>query len=179
MDGIYVGNQYAAGDIDNLIRLYNISAILNVAWDLDIRYPEEDYFGDITDNNEHIKIQYTKVGLVDAAGNKMSTLASAVLALDQFKTPRTLMPKDEKTYPTVQNILVHCHSGQSRSVTVASLYIFYKHRDQFPSYFDAVNFVKAQRHLQDNNNVPHPKVTELAQELVKMNLLGAFRDIQN
>ena len=27
----------------------------------DIRYPEEEYVGDISDNNEHLQIQYAKV----------------------------------------------------------------------------------------------------------------------
>eukprot|EP00026_Physarum_polycephalum_P013853 Phypoly_transcript_14305.p1 GENE.Phypoly_transcript_14305~~Phypoly_transcript_14305.p1 ORF type:complete len:253 (+),score=22.32 Phypoly_transcript_14305:1-759(+) len=179
-DGIYVGNQYAAGDVDELIRLYNISAILNVAWDLDIRYPEPEYVGDISDNNEHLKIQYVKVGLVDAKGNKMSTLAAAVLALDQLKTHRELLAKDAKTYTAqAQNVLVHCHSGQSRSVTIATLYLFFKHRDRFPTYEDALKFVKKQRNLTENKDVPREEITELALKLSTYDLFGAFGDFQN
>jgi len=174
-DGLYVGDQYAAGDIDDLIRLYNISAILNVAWDLDIRYPEQEYVGDISDDNEHIIIQYGKIGLVDASGNSVSTLASAVLALDQYFQPRNLAPKDAKTYPQpVRNVLVHCHSGQSRSVTVASLYIYYKHRNEYPTYADALNFVKKQRNLLNNPNVPQADITALAEQLAKIDLFSLF-----
>jgi len=174
-DGLYVGDQYAAGDIDDLIRLYNISAILNVAWDLDIRYPEPEYIGSIPDDNEHIKIQYAKVGLVDASGNDLSSLAAAVLTLHQFFEPRTMESKDVDTYPQpVQNVLVHCHSGQSRSVTVASLYIYFKYPSDYPTYADALHFVKQQRNLLSNNNVPHPSVTELANKLAKLDLFAMF-----
>jgi len=175
-DGIYVGDQYAAGDIDELIDLHNISAILDVAWDLDIRYPEQEYIGDISDDNEHIKIQYAKVGLVDASGNSLSTLAAAVLALDQFFAPRMLAHKDVNTFPQpVQHVLVHCHSGQSRSVTVASLYIYFKYRQDYPTYEDALHFVKKQRNLLSNKNVPHPDITKLALELVKIDLFSLFK----
>jgi len=173
-DGLYVGDQYAAGDIDDLVRMYNISAILNVAWDLDLRYPEPEYVGDISDDNEHIKIQYAKIGLVDASGNQVSTLAAAVLALDQFFQRRDLAPKDVSTYPSVNSVLVHCHSGQSRSVTVASLYIYFKHRDEYPTYMDALNFVKKQRNLLSNTHVPHPDITSLAEKLAKVDLFSLF-----
>jgi len=174
-DGIYVGDQYAAGDIDDLIKLYNISAILNVAWDLDIRYPEPEYIGDISDDNEHIKIQYAKVGLVDASGNDVSSLAAAVLTLHQYLSPRTLEAKDAFTYPQpVQNVLVHCHSGQSRSVTVASLYIYFKYPSDYPTYADALHFVKQQRNLLSNTHVPHPSITELALKVSKFDLFSMF-----
>jgi len=174
-DGIYVGDQYAAGDIDDLIKLYNISAILNVAWDLDIRYPEQEYEGSFEDDNEHIIIQYAKVGLVDATGNSLSTLASAVFALDQFFQPRVLQPKDQPTYPQpVSNVLVHCHSGQSRSVTVASLYIYFKYHEDYPTYQDALLFVKRQRGLLNNSKVPEPNITALAEQLAKLNMFGMF-----
>jgi len=173
-DGLYVGDQYAAGDIDDLIKLYNISAILNVAWDLDIRYPEQEYIGEIADDNEHTIIQYAKVGLVDASGNSLSTLAAAVLTLDQFFQPRALLQKDVNTYPPVKNVLVHCHSGQSRSVTVASLYIYFKHRDEYTTYTEALNFVKKQRNLSNNHNVPEPHITALAEQLAKLDLFSIF-----
>jgi len=179
LPGIYVGDQYAAGDIDHLVSNLNISAILNVAWDLDIRYPAQEYVGDMDDNNEHVRVQYSKIGLVDAAGNKMSTLAAAVLTLDQFLSPRDLLEKDQKTFPPVQNVLVHCHSGQSRSVTIASLYIYFRHRDQFPTYIDALTFVKKQRNLSTNHNVPRPELTVLAENLAKLDLFKIFRDIGN
>lgn len=45
-----------------------------------------------------------QVGLVDASGNKMATLAAAVLALDQFFAPRFLAEKDKDTYPPGKEI---------------------------------------------------------------------------
>jgi hypothetical protein len=58
---IYVGDQHAAGDLNMLRNVYNISAILNVAWDLDIRYPSAAYIGDVRDFDEHLTMQYNKV----------------------------------------------------------------------------------------------------------------------
>ena len=40
--------------------LTSMPAVLNVAWDLDIRYPTEDYVGDIATDNEHLYMQYNK-----------------------------------------------------------------------------------------------------------------------
>ena len=86
--------------------------------------------------------------------------------LQQFLTPRVLQPKDRATYPqpgidfflldarfqflltcflTVQNVLVHCHSGHSRSVTIAALYLNYAYQTVFPTYDVALQFVKTKR----------------------------------
>jgi len=163
---LYVGDQHAAGDLHMLQTAYNISAILNVAWDLDIRYPSAAYVGDFNDFNENLNFQYNKVGLVDGTGNTKGALIAAVNVLHQLLTPRSLLSKDANTYPQpVRNVLVHCHSGQSRSVTVAALYLFHEFPSQFRTYTDALNYVKARRGLSNNLSVPEPNLTRLAQQV--------------
>ena len=78
-----IADQTAAGNLQMLQQEYNITgtcgsticspnvfhplsafhstAVLNVAWDLDIRYPVDDYVGSIADDNEHLYMQYNKV----------------------------------------------------------------------------------------------------------------------
>lgn len=80
--------------------------------------------------------------------------------------------------------------------------MFFKNRDRFPTYQDALAFVKKQRHifinlllllynipfkktllyfesLTDNTKVPRFELTELAERLAKTDLFGAFGDFQN
>ncbi len=96
----------------------------------------------------------------------MATLASAVLYLHQLRTQNAtgFLPKDRLTFPPVRGILVHCHSGQSRSVTIAALYLFYSH--VYSTYAEALAAVKAKRHLGDLP-VPQPELTVTAEALVK------------
>lgn len=166
MDRIYVGDQYAAANLYELQHTYNISAILNVAWDLDLRYSLENYTGSIEDDNEHLNLQYSKVGLVDGTGNIPAMLISAMITLHQFLTPRNLESKDQNTYPQpVQNVLVHCHSGHSRSVTVAALYLYYTQPDIFRNYEEALLFVKSKRGVLTDPNVPEPPLNLLAHQV--------------
>mmetsp|Transcript_21872 Transcript_21872/g.36212 ORF Transcript_21872/g.36212 Transcript_21872/m.36212 type:complete len:206 (-) Transcript_21872:86-703(-) len=152
---IYVGDQHAAVDIPMLLS-HNITAILNCAWDLDIRYDASDYVGNMADANENLVIQYAKVGLIDGSGNQNGTFFAGVYYLHQYFSPEVLEPKDQNTFKPVQNVLVHCHSGRSRSVTITALYLYYQYPEQFKSYDTALAFVKAQRGLSNDNTYPEP-----------------------
>merc|ERR1711916_396979 len=157
--GLWVGNQHAAGDLATLAK-EGITAVLNVAWDLDIAYPSSAYTGNMEDFNEHLdNLQYAKVGLVDGDGNPPGSLAAAVLALSTFLNPREgLDDKDKTTFPQPVNaVLLHCHSGQSRSVTVAALYL---------TLTGSYSTYKAARGLTDNHAVPVHALTALAHKLV-------------
>eukprot|EP00300_Choanocystis_sp_HF-7_P037120 c53122_g1_i1.p1 GENE.c53122_g1_i1~~c53122_g1_i1.p1 ORF type:complete len:296 (-),score=52.47 c53122_g1_i1:38-925(-) len=176
LDSIYIGNQHAAADLP-LLQSLNISAILNVAWDLDIRYDQQYYVDYNPDpSNAHLILQYTKVGLVDGEGNAQATLAAAVFALDQLLSPRTgLAPSDASKYPQpVRGVLLHCHSGTSRSVTVGALYLFYKHPEMFDTYSDALLYVKTKRHVQADGSVPKAPLTALANTLAPYPVLSWF-----
>jgi len=166
-EGIYVGDQHSAADIYTL-QSYNISGILNVAWDLDIHYPTKYFVGDLSSFNENLVLQYHKVGLVDGKGNTKNTLKSAVYILHQLRQNRVLLGKDVNTFINPpENIYVHCHSGQSRSVTTVALYLFHEFPQRFSTYESALLFVKKQRHLENNHDVPHPDVTALALSLTR------------
>lgn len=162
---LYVGDQYAAGALDRLIVDYNISFVLNVAWDLDLDYAPQFYIGDVEDNNERLVLQYSKVGLVDGTGNTGSSLMAAVFMLDQFVTYRELESKDKGTFPQSGNILVHCHSGKSRSVTVSSLFLSKKYSSLFKSFDHALQYVKERRGLQDDDSVPEHHLLGLARQV--------------
>merc|ERR1711991_649816 len=164
--GLWVGNQHAAGDLATLAK-EGITAVLNVAWDLDIAYPSSAYTGNMEDFNEHLdNLQYAKVGLVDGDGKPPGSLAAAVLALSTFLNPREgLDDKDKTTFPQPVNaVLLHCHSGQSRSVTVAALYLTLT--GSYSTYKTALAHVKAARGLTDNHAVPVHALTALAHKLV-------------
>jgi len=75
-----------------------IKAILNVAFDLDVS------------GEGHPKYQRHKVGLIDGPGNSKFKMMSAVLCL------LSLLDEDHR-----QKILVHCHSGHSRSPSVVAV----------------------------------------------------------
>jgi len=111
-------------------------------------------------------MQYSKVGLVDGTGNQPGMLVAAMLALHQFLTPRQLESKDQNTYPQpVQNVLVHCHSGHSRSVTIAALYLYFTQPTTFATYEQALLFVKKQRGILNDPTVPEPPLSLLAHQV--------------
>ncbi|MEP0264103.1 hypothetical protein [Dokdonia sp.] len=124
----------------------NITSILNVAYDVNdsellqllpelnatkktVEITEKD--GKI--KNESVLIytrQLAKVGLIDGPGNTMMTLVAAVYMAEQL----LFFPSEEEQiyeygmtniYPK-GNLLIHCHSGGSRSVTITALYIYYR-----------------------------------------------------
>ena len=172
--GLWVGNQHSAGDTQQL-RANSITAVLNVAWDLDIRYRLEDYTGNVDDDDEPLnQIQYEKVGLVDGPGNPPQAMAAAILALHTYMQPRVGLKSDDAAkYPQpVQNVLVHCHSGQSRSVTVAALYLTLT--GAYSAYDTALAVVKSKRHLSSNHNVPAKELTAMARSLAALPLALDF-----
>jgi protein tyrosine phosphatase (PTP) superfamily phosphohydrolase (DUF442 family) len=99
---IAVGNRREAADLD-LLAQHGCTAVLNVAWDLDIAYPP-------CPDRHVFPVEYHKVGLIDGEGNRPETLVAAVLMLAQ------LLARHER-------VLVHCHAGVSRSSTVVTVYL--------------------------------------------------------
>ncbi len=141
---IFVGNGHAAQDLTALEAAY-VWGVLNVAYDLDDhpqaapslrlnpdphRPPPQPRPGSGREPKRH-PVQLAKVGLIDGTGNPagiMALMAAVYMAEQLFCFPTNL----EAACPALVNpaprgnLLIHCWSGGSRSVTVASLYIWYK-----------------------------------------------------
>lgn len=128
---VYVGNEEAMNNVNFVLVENEINAILNCAAEL--RF-----------NNETCS-EYFKVGFWDGYGNNTTTLAAAVYSLEQLLSIRH--------WPwvgyTPKNVLVNCHSGHSRSVTVMSMYLCQKH----PNTWD---WDSALAHVMEARKWPHP-----------------------
>ena len=141
---IFVGSYLAAQRFDDLRANY-VTGVLNVAYDVD----------DIPEGVDGVKVhapdpnrpspprpagfqpavlyhqqQFAKVGLIDGTGNPSGImgLAAAVYMAEQlfcFPSADGACPPLVHGYPR-GNLLIHCWSGGSRSVTVAALYVWYK-----------------------------------------------------
>jgi len=95
---IFITENIAIGNSQDAKAPEDVTAILNVAFDLDVHgvgYPT--YL-------RH------KVGLIDGPGNALGLIVAAVLCLHSL-------------LKTHRKVLVHCHSGRSRSATVVALYL--------------------------------------------------------
>ncbi|KNC55905.1 dual specificity protein phosphatase [Thecamonas trahens ATCC 50062] len=170
-DRLWVGNQHAAGNLTLLTEI-GITGVVNVAWDLDIMYPASEYVGSLAEDNAHLKLEYAKVGLVDGEGNANVTLAAAVFQVAQIMTKRTLETKDAHTYPNPpQRILLHCHSGMSRSVTIAALYLRYTDPVTYPDFAAALSYVKAARGISTD---PAPALVALATAMSPHDIFAPF-----
>lgn len=155
----FVTNRIAVGSKNDLCqkqRLINngITGILNVAINLDVNLfnPRRE------DKIEgRFPFDYCKVGLNDNENNLPSSLAAAVLVLEQ------LLERNEK-------VLVNCRAGASRSATVVALYLV-KHEGM--TYDEALNKMKVKR----PRIGPGPGMRKLAAEVVKRGLLGGSHEI--
>lgn len=123
---VFVGNEDAMNNVNFVLVENEINGILNCAAEL--RF-----------DNETCS-EYFKVGFWDGYGNNTTTLVSAVYALEQLLSLRH--------WPwvgyTPKNVLVNCHSGHSRSVTVMSMYLCQKHPETW-DWDEALAFVMKQR----------------------------------
>jgi hypothetical protein len=138
---IYVGSWQSAVD-ESAITNNSIEGILNVAYDVDdqpgtssrrLTVPDAGHPWQAAHTHpaatgqtaSRYAQQYAKVGLIDGAGNAVATMLAAVYMADQLFS----FPPESVTDPlnySRGNLLIHCYAGQSRSVTVAALYIYYK-----------------------------------------------------
>ena len=140
-DRIAIGNRREAADIE-MLHENGITAVLNVAYDLDIRFPSLD------SSPYRFAIEYHKVGLIDGPGNEATTLAAAVYMLAQL-------------FERHKKVFVHCHAGISRSTTVVTVYLAETERINLN---DALAVVQKQRPVAD----PNFHLRELARNLPPM-----------
>ncbi len=124
--GIWIGNSRDARNAE-LLRKNGIKAILNCAVDLAYEMPSE--------------FVQAKVGMVDGPGNPTRSFYIAVQVLSMLKD--------------IGPVLVHCHEGRSRSVSVVAAYLTDK--EEY-SLDDAYNFIAGKRPIID----PKPAMYGLA-----------------
>ena len=122
---IFVGSyNLSLGNLDN----NDIAGVLNVAYDVndddDLQVQDGTF-----DGKPLFKRQLSKVGLVDGPENDMMTAVAALYMADQllnFPTPQSQTDQGMVNIIANGNLLIHCHDGGSRSVTITALYIYYK-----------------------------------------------------
>jgi len=128
----WIGTSQAPG---YLVDGGKIKGVMNCAFDLDIQVPDG--------------VLYAKVPLVDGPGNALHALIGAALCLRQIvelgKVP----------------VLVHCHSGSSRSVVVLATYLAWQKKWTVQK---ALALIQSQREIA----APKPELVELASRSVDL-----------
>ncbi|MGU3576062.1 dual specificity protein phosphatase family protein [Brucellaceae bacterium C25G] len=148
---IYIGNQVTANDAALLLQ-ENITSTMNVAVNVYLAPLQ------LTDGTH---IRRTQIGLIDGHGNSLSHLVAAVLALDGILNQES---PGKPHYPPHRygNVLVHCRGGRSRSLAVLAIYLFWRHREQFPSLERAIKHIRDLRRI--DAHYPLPGTVKLAEE---------------
>jgi len=136
---VFVGAGFLLSEkaiIDN-----QIAAVLNVAYDVndakDLQIPFSDPQVDKRaalpfpkgENENYYLNQLSKVGLIDGNDNDIMTLVAAVQEAEQllnFPAPTQQKADGMVNFYAQGNLVIHCHDGGSRSVTIAALYLYYK-----------------------------------------------------
>lgn len=147
---LYIGNQVTANDA-LLLQQANITSTMNVAVNV---YLAPLQLADGT------HIRRTQVGLIDGHGNSLTHLLAAVFALDGILNQES---PGKAHYPAHKygNVLVHCRGGRSRSLAVLAIYLFWRHRDQFPNLEKAISHIRDLRQIDDH--YPLPGMVKLAE----------------
>ncbi|WP_053002420.1 hypothetical protein [Kordia jejudonensis] len=177
---IFVGAGFLLNEqaiIDN-----QIAAVLNVAYDEndpeDLQIPFSDPTIDkraalpfqLAENEKYYLNQLDKVGLVDGNENDINTLVAAVLEAEQLLNAPT--PTQQKADGMVNfyaqgNLVIHCHDGGSRSVTVTALYLYYKYYATTDiSFQDVYKSIICLRWNHSVNNHPTQGICENAYEVI-------------
>jgi hypothetical protein len=148
---LYIGNQVTTNDATLLLQ-ENITSTMNVAVNV---YLAPLQLADGT------HIRRTQVGLIDGHGNSVTHLLAAVFALDGILNQDS---PGKPHYPAHKhgNVLVHCRGGRSRSLAVLAVYLFWRHRDQFPNIETAIKYIRDLRQI--DHQYPLPGTVKLAEE---------------
>jgi protein-tyrosine phosphatase len=119
-ENIFIGNSHAALHSRDLLKSLGITAILNVAKDLDNNKLDPQEFS------------LNKIGLGDGDGNDLEDIGTALQVL-------------QKLLLNGHKVLVHCHEGKSRSVGLVATYIHLKRPAQFNSLDEAEEYIRGHR----------------------------------
>jgi len=117
IDNIWIGDSHDANHDYKGLKQNGITAILNVANDLDNQYTFKDGF------------KLSICGLIDGAGNHSHAILSALYQLKNL-------------VDSGHTILVHCHEGKSRSAFIVGLYLKIKYGMKWE---DTIIFLKSKR----------------------------------
>lgn len=150
---LIVGNSDDEQD-DALFIIHKVGAVLNVARDMDATRLCED------------EIETAQVGLIDGPGNEITAYCAAVLTLcDLLKR---------------HNVLICCHTGNSRSVVVAMMYLCLTEskRPQYQTLMSCwttwdTMLTRVRIQAEDPNINPHPAHRD-AYEKIPYGVLSAF-----
>ncbi|KAB8152238.1 hypothetical protein EZY14_014430 [Kordia sp. TARA_039_SRF] len=177
---IFVGASFLLNEqaiIDN-----QIAAILNVAYDVndkkDLQIPFSDPqidkrsalpFEKAPNENYYLN-QLSKVGLIDGSDNDIMTLVAAVQEAEQllnFPSPTQQKADGLVNFYAQGNLIIHCHDGGSRSVTVTALYLYYKYyvNTDIP-FVDVYKSIIALRWNYASNHHPTQGICENAYEVL-------------
>ncbi|PTX63014.1 hypothetical protein C8N46_102415 [Kordia periserrulae] len=177
---IFVGASFLLTEqaiIDN-----QIAAVLNVAYDVndkeDLQIPFSDPqidkrsalpFEKAANENYYLN-QLSKVGLIDGSDNDIMTLVAAVQEAEQllnFPSPTQQKADGLVNFYAQGNLVIHCHDGGSRSVTVTALYLYYKYyvNTDIP-FVDVYKSIIALRWNHTSNHHPTQGICENAYEVL-------------
>lgn len=113
MDGLYIGNSYAASDVQTL-KSYGITHILNAGFPLE----QHAYFP--------LEFEYLVINLGDTHSQDLfASFAKSFEFIDRSRD--------------CGGVLVHCFRGISRSAAIVCAYIMYKQRCSFSDALDIVS----------------------------------------
>ncbi|WP_420573257.1 hypothetical protein [Kordia sp.] len=177
---IFVGAGFLLSEqtiIDNQIAgILNVASEENDAADLQIPFsdPQVDKRAalpfELASKEKYYLNQLDKVGLTDSNENDMMTLVAAVLEAEQLLNSPT--PTQQKIDGMVNfyaqgNLVIHCHDGGSRSVTVTALYLYYKYyvHTNVP-FLDIYKSIIALRWNHSSNNHPTQGICENAYQVL-------------
>ncbi len=155
---LYIGDQLAASN-DALLRAHDITCVLNCAVNLDINYVDQTLDNSVGSDYRvfgFAPVRSAKVGMIDGPGNSPAHLISACHLIDAMLHQN--IPEKE-TYPIKRagNILVHCRGGRSRSVAVSALYLHLKYPGHWPTFDEALQYVRDKRRIQPEEYHEAPK----------------------
>jgi hypothetical protein len=172
---IFVGGVGSHGITQADISPNTIAGVLNVAYDVNDA-------ADLQGNQiykhgvECFPSLLSKVALVDGNENKMMTLVAAIYMADQLLNFPSLAEQTNETPtnpgdPMVNfyqqgNLLIHCHDGGSRSVTITALYIYYKFFVGKYTFQEVYQQVICARYLEATNHVPTQGICENAYKVL-------------
>lgn len=154
---LFLSGAEGARDLRRLREL-GITTVVNCAVNLDINYVQDPLLpaepGKCAAG--HGAIRSYKIGLIDGEGNPEKMMLAGYYILEGALAQQ--LP-DKPSYPMRErgNVLVHCRGGRSRSVALAALFLHRRDPETYPTLEAAVEHVRTQRGLREEERFETPK----------------------